>query len=56
MQLASAIAALLLVVPLLVLRLAGRRVDSRAYLATAMPFLRLKGRRRSPSNCETAAS
>ncbi len=38
MQLASAIAALLMVVPLLVLRLTGRRVDSRAYLATAVPF------------------
>lgn len=38
MQLASAIAAMLLVVPLLVLRLSGRRVDSRAYLGTAVPF------------------
>jgi hypothetical protein len=38
MQLASAIAALLMVVPLLVLRLTGRRLDSRAYLAAAVPF------------------
>ncbi len=38
MQLASAIAAMLLVVPLLVLRLSGRQVNSRSYLATAVPF------------------